>query len=86
MTSGSFSKEHVLKWFLIPVNKRRKDWIGDGFCDDINNDKDSDYDAGDCCGLSKKTNFCLNCTCIGKMKWKNRVEIKYFENLYFSVV
>ena len=40
-------------------------WIGDGFCDDVNNNEACDYDDGDCCGLSMKKNFCVKCICIG---------------------
>ena len=41
-------------------------WVGDGFCDDINNNEACDYDNGDCCGLSMKKNFCVQCICKGK--------------------
>ena len=41
-------------------------WVGDGFCDDINNNEACDYDDGDCCGLSMKKNFCVKCICKGK--------------------
>ena len=41
-------------------------WVGDGFCDDINNNKACGYDDGDCCGLSMKKNFCVQCICKGK--------------------
>ena len=42
-------------------------WVGDGFCDDINNNKACDYDDGDCCGWeSMKKNFCVQCICKGK--------------------
>ena len=41
-------------------------WVGDGFCDDINNNEACDYDDGDCCGLSMKKNFCVQCICKGK--------------------
>ncbi len=40
-------------------------WVGDGFCDDINNNEACDYDDGDCCGLSMKKNFCVQCICKG---------------------
>ena len=46
-------------------------WVGDGFCDDINNNEACDYDDGDCCGLSMKKNFCVECICKGKSnRWK----------------
>ena len=39
-------------------------WVGDGFCDDINNNEACDYDDGDCCGLSSvRKNFCVQCIC-----------------------
>ena len=41
-------------------------WVGDGFCDDINNNEACNYDNGDCCGLSTKKNFCVKCICKGK--------------------
>ena len=41
-------------------------WVGDGFCDDINNNEACGYDDGDCCGLSMKKNFCVKCICKGK--------------------
>ena len=41
-------------------------WVGDGFCDDVNNNEACGYDDGDCCGLSMKKNFCVQCICKGK--------------------
>ena len=38
--------------------------IGNGFCDDINNNKECIYDGGDCCGNCINTDFCTNCTCL----------------------
>merc|ERR1712156_951791 len=38
--------------------------IGNGFCDDINNNKECTYDGGDCCGICINTDFCTNCTCL----------------------
>ena len=43
-------------------------WIGDTFCDDVNNKKACDFDGGDCCGNDVYSNFCTNCTCIGGCK------------------
>ena len=48
------------------------DWIGDGFCDDLNNNKDCEFDGGDCCGYSAKKVFCVKCNCIGKLKCTNQ--------------
>ena len=47
-------------------NQGQTQWIGDGFCDDINNNEVCDFDNGDCCGAKVKKQFCLNCTCISK--------------------
>ena len=47
-------------------------WVGDGFCDDVNNVEDCNYDGGDCCGISVQNNFCVNCTCTG------RCELTYY--------
>ena len=44
------------------------EWIGDNFCDDINNNEKCLYDDGDCCGLSAQKNFCFKCTCKGKLE------------------
>ena len=43
------------------------EWMGDGFCDDINNNKFCNFDNGDCCGSNVKKHFCLNCTCMGML-------------------
>ena len=63
-----------LSWIIILLislisqteNQGQTEWIGDGFCDDINNNEVCDFDNGDCCGAKVKKQFCLNCTCIGK--------------------
>ena len=39
-------------------------WIGDGFCDDINNNLDCTYDGGDCCGSNVSTQYCTECQCL----------------------
>ena len=39
------------------------DYIGDGFCDDGNNNADCEYDGGDCCGLDINTDYCDECNC-----------------------
>ena len=44
----------------------RSEWIGDGFCDDMNNQKLCDFDSGDCCGAFTKIHFCMECRCIRK--------------------
>ena len=43
------------------------EWIGDNFCDDINNNMDCSYDGGDCCascGDVVNTLFCSACRCL----------------------
>ena len=39
-------------------------YIGDGFCDDINNNLDCTYDGGDCCGSNVNTQYCTECQCL----------------------
>ena len=39
-------------------------WIGDGYCDDINNNLDCTYDGGDCCGSNVNTQYCTECQCL----------------------
>ena len=62
-----FSKQfNTIIYFVILDNGGRSEWIGDNFCDDINNNRKCLYDDGDCCGLSAQNNFCFKCTCICK--------------------
>ena len=42
-------------------------WVNDGFCDDINNNKACNYDGGDCCGVYANKRYCVECKCISKM-------------------
>ena len=56
-------------------------WIGDGFCDDMNNNEDctivldnvgggaDQFDGGDCCGTDAMHNYCIECICFGKLKF-----------------
>ena len=39
-------------------------WIGDGYCDDINNNFVCSYDGGDCCGGIINPNYCTECLCL----------------------
>ena len=55
----------MLKSFLD--NGGIADWMGDTFCDDINNNEKCNYDDGDCCGFSMNYNFCIDCTCKCKL-------------------
>ena len=38
-------------------------WIGDNFCDDVNNNAGCNYDGGDCCGDDVDTTYCIECNC-----------------------
>ena len=62
-------------------NGGQSDWIGDGFCDDVNNNAMCTlqgvigpgtglglWDGGDCCGSEVKLNFCTICICNGELK------------------
>ena len=50
---------------LNQLRKRHAKWIGDEYCNDINNKIDCNYDGGDCCGcnVNKQYNkqYCLDC-------------------------
>ena len=39
-------------------------WQGDGFCDDEINNKECEWDGGDCCGSNVNTQFCSACECL----------------------
>ena len=39
-------------------------YIGDGYCDDINNNLACTYDGGDCCGSNVNTQYCTECQCL----------------------
>jgi len=41
-----------------------QEWIGDGYCDDINNTLECTYDGGDCCGDTVNTQYCSECQCL----------------------
>ena len=38
-----------------------ENWIGDGYCDDVTNNQDCQWDGGDCCGNSVNTQNSLLC-------------------------
>ena len=35
-------------------------WIGDGYCDDINNNVGCNFDSGDCCGANVNQIIAMN--------------------------
>ena len=39
-------------------------WIGDGWCDDENNNDGCNFDGGDCCGDNVNTQYCSECLCL----------------------
>ena len=39
--------------------------IGDGYCQDGNNNGACNYDGGDCCGPCVSTEHCTECQCLG---------------------
>ena len=54
--------------------------IGNGYCDDDNNNKECKYDGGDCCGYCISTAFCTSCECLLD---KGSSDLK-FQNLLFA--
>ena len=45
------------------TNSCNQGWIGDAYCDDINNNLDCNFDGGDCCGSNVNTEYCTECIC-----------------------
>ena len=41
-----------------------QNWIGDDYCDDINNNVNCNFDDGDCCGSNVNTQYCTECLCL----------------------
>ena len=58
----------VYIWFciLLACSSPTPNWIGDGYCDDENNNAGCGFDGGDCCGPDIKTAFCTECQCLGE--------------------
>ena len=40
------------------------EYIGDGYCDDVNNNLDCTYDGGDCCLDYVYEDYCDECLCL----------------------
>ena len=38
--------------------------MGDGYCDDVNNNLECNYDGGDCCGSNVNVQYCTECQCL----------------------
>ena len=57
----------VYIWFCIPAcSSPIPQWIGDGWCEDENNNAGCGFDGGDCCGPDVKTAYCSDCECLGE--------------------
>ena len=67
---------HCIHWLFYLVHKYYIDLIsflvpgcnnvalvGNGFCNDVTNNADCNYDGGDCCVLDANTNSCSECVC-----------------------
>ena len=39
-------------------------WVGDGYCDDVTNNMECNYDGGDCCLDPVNTQYCSECQCL----------------------
>ena len=61
----SLSKKNIINDPILGLGGQ-SEWIGDGFCDDINNNEYCDFDNGDCCGTNVEKKFCIDCKCISK--------------------
>ena len=48
---------------LTGCNSDNPSWIGDGWCDDENNNEGCHFDGGDCCGPNVNTQYCTECIC-----------------------
>ena len=55
-------------------------WIGDGYCDDINNNLDCTYDGGDCCGDYVYEDYCDECLCL---EWVLIHNVYVLNNFYY---
>ena len=38
--------------------------IANGYCDDVTNTMECEYDGGDCCGICINTEYCFKCECL----------------------
>ena len=62
-----FSNKSVYIWFCVSAcSSPTPHWIGDGYCDDENNNAGCGFDGGDCCGSDVKTAYCSECQCLGE--------------------
>ena len=57
-----FCDECVCKGGGVSTNA----WVGDGFCQDLTNNEECDFDGGECCGSCVNTKYCNDCKCVGE--------------------
>ena len=43
--------------------------VGDGYCDDVSNNMECNFDGGDCCGADVNLQHCKQCQCLQEGKW-----------------
>ena len=58
---------HNSSWTIAPTTtpcSGNPSWIGDNYCDDVNNNPGCVYDGGDCCGPNVNTQYCTVCQCL----------------------
>ena len=48
---------------LLNIVCENQMYVGDGYCDDENNNLKCNYDGGDCCLDQVLTDYCTICTC-----------------------
>ena len=48
---------------IIGCTSNIPQYVGDGYCDDQNNNADCHFDQGDCCGNNVTTTYCTHCIC-----------------------
>jgi hypothetical protein len=65
MFSNISQKIYISKHLFLPSNKdcQFRTRIGDGFCQDYNNNRHCSFDGGDCCGPCVNREFCTECKC-----------------------
>ena len=76
---NSDNRKQNKKQTLFSTDGGKSEWIGDGFCDDMNNQELCDYDYGDCCGAFKRNHFCIECKCIRKLIFRY---VMYFTSIH----
>ena len=47
-------------------------WVGDGYCDDVSNTIECNYDGGDCCLDNTNTVYCTDCLCFDGGRYEYR--------------